>query len=203
MRLITTFALVALIGLSLPVMGQSLSDFDDAIAASDYDAAFEIAEALAKQGNASAQHNLGVMYSRGDGVAQNISKAAKWHQLAAEQGVIESQVYLGIMYDEGTGVVQNYSKAEEWYSLASERGDPHAQSLLGWMYELGNGVEKNLTIAYVLYSLSASQGHEDARKNRDRVLERLSSGEIAEAQRVASEWEVGTPLPKPRDINTR
>jgi hypothetical protein len=41
---------------------------------------------LAKQGNISAQLNLGVMYERGQGVAKDYAEALKWYRLAAEQG---------------------------------------------------------------------------------------------------------------------
>ena len=38
---------------------------------------------LAQQGNADAQHNLGVMYEKGPGVPQNYKTAVKWYILAA------------------------------------------------------------------------------------------------------------------------
>ena len=38
---------------------------------------------LAKQGNASVQHNLGWMYDYGQGVPQNNKTAVKWYRLAA------------------------------------------------------------------------------------------------------------------------
>jgi TPR repeat protein len=40
----------------------------------------------AKQGDADAQTNLGVMYAEGQGVSQNDKTALKWYRLAAEQG---------------------------------------------------------------------------------------------------------------------
>ena len=40
----------------------------------------------AKQGHASAQTNLGVMYQLGRGVEKNEQKAAEWYIKAAEQG---------------------------------------------------------------------------------------------------------------------
>ena len=67
---------------------------------------------LAKQGNVIAQHNLGIMYDRGEGVAQNDTEAVTWYRKAAMQGMEEAQVDLGVMYMRGQGVpVGNEVKA--------------------------------------------------------------------------------------------
>ena len=41
---------------------------------------------LAEQGDANAQHSLGVMYAKGDGVPQDYKTAVKWWKLAASNG---------------------------------------------------------------------------------------------------------------------
>ena len=43
-------------------------------------------EQAAAQGDDYAQHNLGVMYSFGRGVAQDDAEAVRWYRKAAEQG---------------------------------------------------------------------------------------------------------------------
>jgi hypothetical protein len=48
----------------------------------------------AKQGNARAQHNLGVMYNEGMGVPQDYQTALKWYRLAAKQGNAYAQYNL-------------------------------------------------------------------------------------------------------------
>jgi hypothetical protein len=50
----------------------------------------------AEQGNAPAQKNLGVMYSKGRGVPQDDKTAPKRYKLAAEQGNADAQVNLGV-----------------------------------------------------------------------------------------------------------
>ena len=40
----------------------------------------------AEQGNASAQYFLGSAYVTGEGVAEDLSEAARWLRMAAEQG---------------------------------------------------------------------------------------------------------------------
>lgn len=44
-------------------------------------------------------------------------------------------------------------------------------------------------------NLSAAQGNEDAAKLRDLISEKMTSAQVAEAQRLASEWK---PKPKKR-----
>jgi TPR repeat protein len=49
----------------------------------------------AKQGNADAQYNLGVMYDNGEGVPQDDETAMKWFGLAAKQGNSDAQQRYG------------------------------------------------------------------------------------------------------------
>lgn len=49
-------------------------------------ASFETTRALAEKGDATAQSNLGYMYYKGTGVAENDVQAYKWWNLAAAQG---------------------------------------------------------------------------------------------------------------------
>ena len=48
-------------------------------------------KALADQGFAMAQHDLGVFYERGTGVAQDYALAVSWYRKAADQGLARSQ----------------------------------------------------------------------------------------------------------------
>jgi len=85
----------------------------------------------ADQGDAQAQYNLGVMYDKGEGVAQNKTEAAHWYRKAADQGDAQAQYNLGVMYDKGEGVAQNKAEAVNWYRKAADQGDAQAQYNLG------------------------------------------------------------------------
>jgi TPR repeat protein len=54
----------------------------------------------AARGNALSQSNLGLMYDRGRGVAQNDQEAVKWYRLSAAQGEASGQFNLGVMYED-------------------------------------------------------------------------------------------------------
>ena len=64
------------------------------------------------------------------------------------------------------------------------------------MYYLWQGVAVDKVLAYMLYNLSAAQGSDDAQKERDTILEKLTPKQIAEGQALCAGWQVGHPLPK-------
>jgi TPR repeat protein len=76
----------------------------------------------ADQGKASAQYNMGFLYSQGQGVGQDYAQAAKWYRMAAEQGDVDSQNRLAALYLAGDGVRQDYAEAARWYRKAAEQG---------------------------------------------------------------------------------
>ena len=51
-----------------------------------------------EQGIAGAQYRLGVMYAKGQGMAQDDRESVRWFRLAAEQGNTEAQAGLGLAY---------------------------------------------------------------------------------------------------------
>ena len=88
--------------------------FKDAVRtydAGNYTQAIKLFKQLALKGDADAQHNLGVMYNYGQGVAQNYTEAVKWYKLAAAQGDAAAQFNLALKYDDGQGVAQDYAEA--------------------------------------------------------------------------------------------
>lgn len=99
-----------------------LSAFDAAYGRGDYPAAVIALEALARQGHAKAQFNLGLMHDKGEGVRVDHEEAASRYLPAAEQGIAEAQYNLGIMYAKGQGVFQNDDKATYWFTKAAEQG---------------------------------------------------------------------------------
>ncbi len=78
----------------------------------------------AEKGVAKAQHSLGLMYERGEGVPQDYAKAVKWYRKAAEQGHAEAQGNLGLMYVGGLCVPQDYVQAHMWLDLAASIFSP-------------------------------------------------------------------------------
>ena len=167
-------------------------DFDDAMDAyqkGNYVQAIELFRSLATHGNAGAQYNLGLMYYEGKSVTQDYQEAVKWYRLAAKQGYAGAQYNLGVVYYEGKSVTQDYQEAVKWYRLAAKQGNAGAQLNLGVMYAKGEGVIQDYVRAHMWFNLSASQGDKDAKKNREKVTKKMTSSQIAEAQRMARDCE--------------
>ena len=61
------------------------------------DELFQLISPLAEKGNAEAQFYLGMMYSKGYGVTQDLAKAIKWLQLCADKGNTAAQEELTLL----------------------------------------------------------------------------------------------------------
>ena len=162
--------------------------FDEGLAAykrGDYATALREFRPLAEQGNAKAQVLLGAMFHAGEGVSQDHATAVKWYRKAAEQGSAFAQNNLGVMYEKGQGVVRDYAEAVKWYRLAAMQGEPGAQLMLGLSYYSARGIPQDNEQAHLWFILAAMQGHQGA---RDIVAKKMTSTQIAEAQRMARDW---------------
>ena len=107
----------------------SAGDYEDGVSAitrKDYTTALSKFLVAAEQGLANAQYNLGLMYERGEGVAQDYKEAMRWYRVAARQGFAQAQNNLGLMYANGRGVEQDYNEAARWYRLAAQQGEADA-----------------------------------------------------------------------------
>ncbi len=115
----------------------------------------------------------------------------------AEQGDAISQYLLALYYELGMSVPPNDKEAFRWYRAAAEQGFSPAQRWLGFMYAEGRGVPQDYIQAQMWYSLAAASGgkvedRELAAKNRDEIAAKMTSEQIAEAQRLAREWKPKT-----------
>jgi TPR repeat protein len=85
-------------------------------------------------------------------------------------------------------VPRDYAEALKWYRLAADQGDPHAQYNVGFLYFKGEGVPRDCVRAYMWWTLSAAQGDKNAVNSRSIVAREMTPAQIAEAQKLASEW---------------
>lgn len=129
--------------------------------------------------------------SRGD-----YATAMRLFRSLAEQGDAKAQFTIGLMYVNGQGVQRNDAEALRWYRLAADRDDARAQFNLGIMYRNGQGVPQDYVRAFMWFTLSAARGNQSAINNRDIVAQRMTPAQIAEAQKLASEWKLTTQPPR-------
>ena len=116
-------------------------------------------------------------------------------RVAADQGDADGQVNLGLMYADGRGVPEDDPEAVRWIRLAADQGNGDAQLWLGLMYANGEGVPEDDVTAHMWFDLAASRftgiDREGVVKSRDQLAAALTADQLAEAQRLAREWEAG------------
>ena len=92
------------------------------------------------------------------------------------------------MYSNGTGVPPDYAEAVKWFRKAADQGSARAQLHLASKYLYGQGVPQDYVLAHMWFNLSAAQGNPPAASSRDRLATRMTSTQIADAQKLAREW---------------
>jgi hypothetical protein len=112
----------------------------------------------AKAGETGAQYDLGVMFARGDGVAQDYAEAAAWFREAAINGNVAAQYDLAVLYEHGLGVPHNMNEALIWYHSAAARNYPSAEYNLAISYAQGQGTPQDMVSAARWYLRAAEQG---------------------------------------------
>jgi TPR repeat protein len=130
----------------------------DAYNRGDFATALKEWQPLAEQGEANSQYNMGLLYARGQGVAQDYKQALGWYEKAAEQGVPAAEYNLGVMYANGQGVAADPEQAEKWFLKAAEKGVGEAVTGLATIYSEGEGAFKNYAEAEKWYRQAADKG---------------------------------------------
>ncbi len=147
----------------------------------------------ANAGDANAQFSLGNANAEGQGVPQDYAQAVSWYRKAADQGYAGAQYNLGYAYYTGQGVPQDYAQAVSWTRKAADQGHPPAQSNLGNAYYTGQGVPQDYVESHKWFNLAASRASAENRKrvteSRDAVASLMTSQQIADAQKLAREWQ--------------
>ena len=80
-------------------------------------------------------------------------------------------------------------EAVKWFQRAADQGNAIAQSILAASYANGEGAEKNFVEAYKWYNLASAQGNISATTARDNLAASMTPDQIAEAQRLSSEFQ--------------
>jgi antitoxin component YwqK of YwqJK toxin-antitoxin module len=132
--------------------------------------------ALAKQGDANAEFNIGLIYYDGRSASEEgiwveaMSKAAGRSIAEAEQiwAGMDSSKKSSAQRDSAVKAAQadiqrkNYKNAAKWFGLAAKHGDAEGQYYLGVLYNRGEGVKKNDATAIQWYRKAAEQGNVNA-----------------------------------------
>jgi uncharacterized protein len=122
---------------------------------------FQLASA---NGSGRAEHNLGLMYTLGIGVAVNRDEAIRWFRRASSHGLGASKANLGVLLvtrpDPG-----DQAEGFSIVSAAAKHGDTDAENALGYCYQYGAGTHVDLRKAVEWYKRAAAHGNLMAMKN--------------------------------------
>jgi len=125
-------------------------------------------------------------------VPRDYTEAVRWFRKAAEGGDDTGQLSLGTIYLVGQEVPQNPDEAARWLRKAAEQGNGAGQLGIGAIHFMGTGVPQDYLEAYVWLSLAYSRlganERQQAGSMRDKAAERLTAGQIQEAQRRVRGW---------------
>lgn len=136
----------------------------------------------AEKGDAMAQHDLGVLYADGRGVARNYAEAARWFRKSAEAGIANAQFNLAVLTERGLGVTRDAAEAARLYRQAAEQGHAGAQYNLGIVLAEGRGVPQDYAEAGVWFRRAANQGFAKAAYNLGVVYERGLTGAVDDVE---------------------
>jgi hypothetical protein len=116
----------------------------------------------AKQGDAVAACNLGILYLEGDGCEKNHIQSMKWFCISAYKNVSNAQYNLGIYFNK---YFIDYPKSIYWFKKASENNNLESTYILGVLYYQGSIIERNYDEAIKYYKIAADKGHGLAQYN--------------------------------------
>jgi TPR repeat protein len=112
----------------------------------------------------------------------------------AAAGDSEAQFTLGKNYEAGrSGLKKDYAEAASWYLKSAEQGNIYAQASLGILYHSGKGLPHDDVQAEMWFTISADRAPPNDRDTivemRDSVAAHLTPQQMAEARRLAHEWQ--------------
>ena len=110
-----------------------------------------------------AMNEIGLMYTRGQGVPKDDVIARDWLVRAYEHGNGKSACNLGQAYLDG--VPPDYDAALQWFHRATDLGIPEAVNDIGFMYASGYGVPKDETEALQWFLRASDMGSAAAANN--------------------------------------
>jgi len=119
----------------------------------------------AAAGNPKAMFVVASRYAEGDGVPQDMEKAALWYEKAATLGLAPAEYRIGNFYEKGIGVSRDIAKAEDWYEKAATQGNASAMHNLAVLYAMGADGKTDNTAAARWFTAAAELGVKDSQFN--------------------------------------
>ena len=122
--------------------------------------------ALAKEGRADAQYEMGNFYASEDSNHLDYKEAEQWYLKASKQGNARAKFALARLYDSNKILVKDNAKeALRYYFELAEEGYPTAQCAVGLKYRFGFGVKEDMKEAEKWLLRASEQGDVNAQRH--------------------------------------
>ena len=105
----------------------------------------------------------------------------------AKSGDPQSQTAIGSLYYLGLGVRHDHAEAHRLFMLASEQGFPSALLSLGIFYADPDN-DQDVVEAYKWFRLAEKKGMAEGGLRRHRLSGKMTSTQIAAAERLVLDW---------------
>ncbi|CAN0131808.1 unnamed protein product, partial [Phaeothamnion confervicola] len=126
----------------------------------------------AERGDASAQFIVATRYLDGEGVPQDVTRAAHWYQKAALAGLAPAQYRLATLFERGRGVPKDTATALIWYERAAAQGNVKAMHNAAVIAAGTEAGKPNYDTAYKWFLAASQNGLKDSQFNLAVLYER-------------------------------
>ncbi len=127
----------------------------------------------ANNGDPFAQHELGLRYLLGEGLAKDTVKAAYWIKKAADKNLTAAQYNYGIMLLNGWGTTWNPFQAFLYIRKAAESYMPQAEYIFGLLHTDNLIVKRNWSTTFTWVKRAAEAGYEPAKKTLEELRKKI------------------------------
>jgi len=157
----------------------------------------------ANTGDLLAQHELGLRYLMGEGIAADTTYAVYWIKKAADQNLTSAKYNYAILLINGMGVEWNPFEAFKYFKSAAEDGMVQAQYIVGVLYTDNLTVERDWNQSYYWIKKSAEGEYEPAVEIIAQLEPRISHDVVDSLlnRELTSQTDKTEPLSDPSNTN--
>ena len=119
--------------------------------------------------------------------AEELANEEAGLRIQATQGNVRAQFLLGYIYYHAKGVAEDSVQGVMWWHKAAEQGHAEAQWELGNAYVRGQGVIRDIATGYAWYSIAADNGLIFAKRDKNKIAEKMYPGDIVRAEGIAKQ----------------
>jgi len=151
----------------------------------------------ANSGDVLAQHELGLRYLMGEGMAADTTYAVYWIKKAADRKLASAEYNYAILLINGWGVEWNPFAAFKYFRAAARAGMIQAQYVTGVLYTDNLIVQRDLNYSYYWINKSSVEGYEPSVRIIDQIQPKITQSVVDSITAIEEDSD-----PNTRDADT-